>query len=70
MLIYFYNGELIWKDYSDNEMIKIIKNHIINDEHIPKILIQYLKIIKCLEFKESPNYNLIINIFKDELKGI
>jgi hypothetical protein len=51
-------------------MIKIIKNHIINDEHIPKILIQYLKIIKCLEFKESPNYNLIINIFKDELKGI
>ena len=70
MLIYFYNGELIWKDYSDNEMIKIIKNHIINDERIPKILIQYLKIIKCLEFKESPNYNLIINIFKDELKGL
>jgi hypothetical protein len=68
MLIYFYFGHLIWKDYSDNEMIKIMKNHIINDEKIPKILIQYLKIIKCLEFKETPNYDLIINIFKNELK--
>ena len=68
MLIYFYIGDLIWKDYSDNEMIKIMKNHIINDENIPKILIQYLKIIKCLEFKETPNYDLLINIFKDWLK--
>ena len=49
MLIYFYFGKLIWKDYSDNEMIKIMKNHIVNDEIIPKILIQYFKIIKCLE---------------------
>jgi len=68
MLIYFYIGNLIWKDYSDNEMIKIMKNHIINDENIPKILIQYFKIIKCLEFKETPNYDFIINIFKNELK--
>ena len=68
MLIYFYFGELMWKDYSSNEIIKIMKNHIINDENIPKILIQYLKIIKCLEFKETPNYDLLINIFKDWLK--
>jgi len=68
MLIYFYFGKLIWKDYSDNEMIKIMKNHIVNDENIPKTLIQYFKIIKCLEFKETPNYNLLINTFKDELK--
>ena len=68
MLIYFYFGKLIWKDYSDNEMIKIMKNHIVNDEIIPKILIQYFKIIKCLEFKETPNYNLLITIFKNELK--
>ena len=70
MLIYFYFGNLIWKDYSDNEMIKIMKNHIVSDENVPKILIQYFKIIKCLEFKETPNYNLLINIFKDELKEI
>ena len=68
MLVYFCLGELMWKNYSSNEIIKIMKNNIINDETIPKILIQYFKIIKCLEFKETPNYNLLINIFKDELK--
>ena len=68
MLVYFYIGELMWKDYSSNEIIKIMKNNIINDENIPKILIKYFKIIKCLEFKETPNYALLINIFKDELK--
>jgi serine/threonine protein kinase len=70
MLVYFYFGDLPWKDYSNNEMIKIMKNHIVSDENVPKILIQYFKIIKCLEFKEAPNYNLLINIFKDELKEI
>jgi serine/threonine protein kinase len=70
MLIYFYFGNLIWKDYKDNEMIKVIKNNIINDEKNPKILIEYFKIIKCLKFKENPNYDLLINIFKDELKEL
>ena len=28
MLIYFYLGELVWKDYSSNEMIKILKKHV------------------------------------------
>ena len=51
MLIYFYFGELMWKDYSNNEMIKIMKNNIINDENIPKIILKYFEIIKCLEFK-------------------
>ena len=70
MLIYFYFGNLIWKDYTDNEMIKVMKNTIINDENNPKILIEYFKIIKCLEFKENPNYDLLINMFKDQLKEI
>lgn len=70
MLIYFYFGNLIWKDYTDNEMIRVMKNTIINDENNPKILIEYFKIIKCLEFKEKPNYDLLINMFKDQLKEI
>jgi serine/threonine protein kinase len=70
MLIYFYFGKLIWKDYSDNEIIRIMKNNIINDENNPKILIEYFKIIKCLEFKETPNYDLLISMFKDELKEV
>jgi len=68
MLVYFYLGNLIWKDYFDNEIIKVMKNHVINDGKIPKILIKYFEIIKCLEFKETPNYELLINIFKNELK--
>jgi hypothetical protein len=47
-----------------------MKNTIINDENNPKILIEYFKIIKCLEFKEKPNYDLLINIFKHQLKEI
>ena len=68
MLIYFYFGDLTWKNISNNETIKIMKNSIINDVNIPKILIQYFEIIKCLEFKEIPNYELLINIFTNELK--
>ena len=67
MLIYFYFGELMWKDYSNNEMIKIMKNNIINDENIPKIILKYFEIIKCLEFKETPNYDFITNMFKNEI---
>lgn len=68
MLIYFYLGNLIWKDYSNNEMIRVMKNNIINDETIPKTLITYFEIVKKIEFKEIPNYELLINIFKNELK--
>ena len=68
MLIYFYLGNLPWKDYANNEMIKIMKNNIMNDESIPKIILKYFEIIRCLEFKEAPNYELLINIFKNELK--
>jgi serine/threonine protein kinase len=68
MLIYFYLGNLPWKDYSNNEMIKIMKNNIMNDESIPKVILKYFEIIKSLEFKEAPNYELLINIFKNELK--
>lgn len=68
MLVYFYFGDLPWKDYSNNEMIKIVKNNIMNDESIPKIILKYFEIIKVLGFKERPNYDLLINIFKNELK--
>jgi len=70
MLVYFYIGDLMWKDYSNNEMIKIMKNNIINDENIPKIILKYFEIIRCLEFKETPKYEFLINIFKTELKEL
>jgi serine/threonine protein kinase len=70
MLIYFYLGNLPWKDYSNNEIIKIMKNNIMNDETIPKIILKYFEIIKCLRFKEEPDYDLLINTFKNKLKEL
>jgi serine/threonine protein kinase len=70
MLVYFYIGNLMWKDYSNNEMIRLMKNNIENDENIPKILKKYFEIVKSLEFKETPKYELLINIFKNELKEL
>ena len=70
MLVYFYIGNLMWKDYSNNDMIRIMKNNIENDENIPIILIKYFEIIKSLEFKETPKYDLLFDIFKNELKEL
>lgn len=70
MLIYFYFGELIWKDYSDNETIKNMKNNIMNYPNIPKIILKYFEIVKCLEFTETPNYDLLIHIFKNEINNL
>jgi len=70
MLVYFYIGNLMWKDYSNNEMIRLMKNNIENDESIPKILIKYFKIVKSLEFKETPKYDLLFDIFNNQLKEL
>jgi len=70
MLVYFYLGNLMWKDYSNNEMIRLMKNNIENDENIPKILKKYFEIVKSLEFKETPKYDLLFDIFKNELKEL
>ena len=67
MLIYFYFGNLTWQDCSNNEIIKNMKNNITNNKDIPKILIYYFEIIKKIEFKEMPNYELIIDMFKNEI---
>ena len=66
MLIYFYFGRLEWQFEKNNDVIKDMKNNIINDvinnSDIPEVIIKYLKYIRNLEFKETPNYELLINI--------
>jgi hypothetical protein len=47
-----------------------MKNNIENDENIPKILIKYFEIVKSLKFKETPKYDLLFDIFKNELKEL
>ena len=41
--------------------------NIINDDKIPTVIIEYLKIIRALEFEERPNYAILADMFKREL---
>jgi casein kinase I family protein HRR25 len=76
MLIYFYLGTLSWNDISNlnsndvNKSIKQLKINIINDMTLPKVLTNYMKYVKSLEFKDRPNYNFILNDFKKEMESI
>ena len=68
MLIYFYLGTLSWQNVSDLEQIERLKLCVIEDDKLPKVLLDYLICIRCLEFDETPNYFLIINKFKREIE--
>jgi len=70
MLIYFLKGELEWQKIEDTKKILNMKQKIIQNENIPKILCSYLKYIRGLEFEETPNYILLTDIFKREIIDI
>lgn len=68
MLLYFFNGNLLWNNMTDeNEIIKT-KVQIINNQIYPTILLDFLKYSRCLGYEEKPNYNLIIKKFNSEIK--
>ena len=69
MLIYFYLGSLPWQNELDNNKIIDLKDNIINNDKVPHVLIDYIKYTLCLNFEEKPNYSLIINNFKREIKN-
>ena len=66
MLIYFYLGELPWN--VNSELTKEFKQKIIENDNLPKVLINYIKYIRNLEYDEKPNYIIIIDNFKMELE--
>jgi casein kinase I family protein HRR25 len=66
MLIYFYLGELPWN--VNSEHTKVFKQKIIENDKLPKVLINYIKYIRSLEYDEKPNYIIIIDNFKMELE--
>lgn len=70
MLLYFYMGELDWRDannnFSVNEIITLKETVQINDKY-PEVLLSYMKYIRSLEFDETPNYSIIIDSFKREI---
>ena len=81
MLIYFYLGKLDWiqneneaeviSDFeSENNYVKNLKRLLCNDTNIPKVLIEFYKKIRILEFEERPNYEKYIDNFREELVNV
>lgn len=70
MLIYFYQGFLEWQKIEDVQDIIKAKQEIFNDEKIPTVLRNFIKEVRQLGFKEIPNYNSLISLFKRELENL
>ena len=68
MLAFLYLGTLPWQKTTLENIvdIKFLKENIPNK--LPKILENYIKHVKSLEYEEKPNYFLIIDDFKRELE--
>lgn len=75
MMLYFYLGELSWKDLiaaSDKDIDKELKyrKQNLKIESLPEVLVNYIKYVKSIEFTEKPNYFLIIDNFKRAIEDI
>jgi len=68
MLIYFSLGGLTWRETIKESDIIDQKIKIILNTEVPYILIEYINYTRGLEFKETPNYELLKNIFKREIE--
>ena len=68
MLIYFYYGSLPWNNIDDESKVVMLKKNIIYDEFVPRIIIDFLKYVRILEYEEKPNYYLIMDNFKREIE--
>lgn len=70
MLIYFYQGYLEWQKTEDVALIIQMKQQVVDNEKIPCVLRDFLRSIRHLTFKETPDYNSLINLFKREIENL
>jgi serine/threonine protein kinase len=68
MLLYFFKGDLEWQKIEDTNIIKNMKENILNDKCVPEILKYYLRHVRGLAFEQIPNYIFIENMFKREIQ--
>lgn len=63
ILIYLFMGELAWDNIVDNNIIKMMKLHMIEAENaeIPPVFINYLINVRKIAFHETPNYEKILS---------
>lgn len=66
VLLYLYIGYLPWQNEINETNICNIKKNIINYKTIPKVLTDFIMYARGLEYKETPNYFLIIDLFQRE----
>ena len=69
MLIYFYQGYLEWQKMEDVTTIIQMKQAVVNNEKIPIVLRDFIKKVRQLGFKEMPDYNSLISLFKREIEN-
>jgi serine/threonine protein kinase len=72
MMVNFYLGSLPWNNTSQSEKIKQLKQNLIHEykTDIPSVFVNYMIYVTGLEFKEAPNYDLLIDNLKRELENI
>ncbi len=68
MLLYFYQGFLEWQKIEDKLLIIQMKQQVVDNVKIPIVLRNFLKRVRLLTFKETPDYNTLINLLKRELE--
>jgi serine/threonine protein kinase len=75
ILIYFYFGKLEWINDGYEDTFELENNYVRrkketffnNNTNIPKVLLEFYKMVIHLEFKERPNYEKYIDSFRKEL---
>jgi serine/threonine protein kinase len=60
ILLYLYNGKLLWENIEDENKIIQLKQNISSG---PTIILELLKYVRNLKFTEKPNYQYIIDKF-------
>jgi serine/threonine protein kinase len=68
ILLYLYNGKLEWEEIDfleKNDKILLLKENIISSS-IPDFLREYFHRIRNINFEETPNYKILLNILSGE----
>jgi casein kinase I family protein HRR25 len=61
MLIYLHMGNLPWGECVDHKLIISKKMWILDESHIPVVLIGYLRYVRALRFNETPDYKFLFD---------
>jgi len=69
ILLYFLWGNLPWFAVSDNDAIKQMKTDTIVSGNLPTFFKTYFNYVTNLQFIETPDYKMLLELFIQELKN-